>query len=832
MQKIYLFFIAFFFVITTLNASTLKGVVTDDKGETLPFASIYLKGTSKGTTTNIDGKYSFEIPLGEQTIVCHYIGFQKIELVINVQGETIIHNFKLSTNSKSLKEITIKNGENLAIPIIKKAIAKRSFYNKEIDAFRANVYCKGNLKLDEVASLGMMQNMLGGGKKGGNEMKKEMEDMKGIVSLSESFSEVYLKQPNKFKVIVRSSKVSGDKNAYGFSDPLFINFYDNNISFGEQLNPRGFVSPIAETALLSYKYELLSAFMEDGKIINRIKVTPKRRFEPLFTGIIEIIENEWRFHTIDLKVEKENQLEVLEMVQVKQIFVPVGNVLMVKDQSFKLKLKMFGFGISGNYVNVYSDYSFEVDAKNTFDKFMKEYDKDALTKPKNYFDDKRPVPLDKDEVADYIKKDSIEIVEANQKDTIEKHYNSVKKIIFRGLKSPLSKQEKILTTPLIGKQNFNWNTVEGLNYSYGIKYENNINKDKTFSTSLKGRYGFSNQQLNAKLNVNYQFGKTNKTILTLVGGKYVFQYNNAEPVNEIFNSLYTLFNNQNYFKFYQAYFGRIQFQKMFVNGIGLGGYLTYQDRMPLANTNDFSFSENKKVFTENYPVEKANSFESRHQALIFKAQMSYQPGRKYIKYPDRIEAIESKYPTFKIEYWYGMPIANSDVDHSKYKLSMNDDMNLNLWGTFKYNISVGGFMHKNKLSLIDYTHFNGNQILLATPYLNSFQLSPYYANSNTESFYTTINAEHHFNGLLTNKIPLFRRLNWHLVASTNSYYVNQNNNYIEASIGLENIGFKLFRFIRVDGIAGYSNFKTPVYGVRIGFNTGAISFGGSSNKFD
>lgn len=822
----------FLILINTLNATIIKGIVIDNKGETLPFASVYIKGTTKGTTTNIEGKYSFDVEVGEHTFICQYIGFQKTEVVINVQNETIIHNFKLSSNAKSLKEVTVKNGENLAIPIMKKTIAKRSFYNKEIDAFKASVYIKGNFKLDEVAGLGMLQNMMGGGKKGGNEMKKEIEDMKGIIHLSESFSDIFLKRPDKYKVIVRSTKVSGNKGAYGFSDPIFVNFYDNNVNIGENLNPRGFISPIAETALLSYKYELLSAYMEDGKVVNRIKVTPRRKYEPLFSGVIEIIENEWRLHTVDLKVEKENQLEVMDMVQVKQIFVPVGNVLMVKDQSFKLKLKLMGFGVSGNFVNVYSDYSFDVDAKNTFDKFMKEYDKDALTKPKNYFDEKRPVPLDKDEVADYIKKDSIEIVESTKKDTAEKHLNSVKKIIFRGLNLPISKEKKIFTTPLIGLQNFNWNTVEGLNYTYGIKYENKINKDKTFSTSLKGRYGFSNQQLNAKLNVNYKFGKTNKSILNLVGGRYVFQYNNEEPVNELLNSCYTLFYNQNFYKFYQAYFGRIQYQKMFVNGIGLDANITYQDRLPLANTNNFSFSKNGKIFTENYPVEKATAFEPRHQAIIFKAGMSYQPGRKYIKYTDRIEAIESKYPTFNLEYWYGMPVANSDVDYSKYKLSMNDDMNLNLWGTFKYNVSVGGFIHKNKLSLIDYTHFNGNQILLASPYLNSFQLSPYYANSNTESFYTTVNAEHHFNGLLTNKIPLFRRLNWYLVASTNSYYVNKNNNYVEASLGLENIGYKLFRFIRVDGIAGYSNFKTPVYGVRIGFNAGAISIGGSSNKFD
>jgi hypothetical protein len=61
------------------------------------------------------------------------------------------------------------------------------------------------------------------------------------------------------------------------------------------------------------------------------------------------------------------------------------------------------------------------------------------------------------------------------------------------------------------------------------------------------------------------------------------------------------------------------------------------------------------------------------------------------------------------------------------------------------------------------------------------------------------------------------------------YYVNQKNNYIEASVGLENIGYKLFRFMRVDGVVGYSNFSSPVYGVRIGVNSSVFQLGSNDD---
>lgn len=96
--------------------------------------------------------------------------------------------------------------------------------------------------------------------------------------------------------------------------------------------------------------------------------------------------------------------------------------------------------------------------------------------------------------------------------------------------------------------------------------------------------------------------------------------------------------------------------------------------------------------------------------------------------------------------------------------------------------------------------------------MNSFQLAPYYLYSTTASFYSTANIEHHFNGLLTNKIPLFRKLNWNLVAGSNAFYVNKNQNYAELFAGLENI-LKIFR---VDAVIGYDARDKNVTGIRIG----------------
>jgi len=156
-------------------------------------------------------------------------------------------------------------------------------------------------------------------------------------------------------------------------------------------------------------------------------------------------------------------------------------------------------------------------------------------------------------------------------------------------------------------------------------------------------------------------------------------------------------------------------------------------------------------------------------------------------------------------------VANGSFD--KWQLSMFDNMNFKMAGEFKYRVGVGGFLNSDSAGIPDLKHFNGNQTFYNIKYLNSFQLAPYYKYSNSEEFYFYGHAEHHFNGLLTNKIPLFNKLKWNLVIGANTFYVNNDNYYAELFAGIENI-FKMFR---VDFINAYQPDLGNKFGVRLGF---------------
>lgn len=806
-----------------LQAAVLKGKITDAKGEPLPFASVYLKGTTKGTTSNAEGFYAFELPEGEHLLVCQYIGFQKQEIRMTLKAGENTKNFTLYPNEKTLKEVKIKAGENPALAIIRKTIKKRPYYNRQIDAYRANCYIKGNLKFKDALKAGALLKLLG--EKDLDADSNQSIAEKGIFYLCESYNEIFVKRPQKLKVKVISSRVSGNKSVYGFSSPMFINLYDNNVQLGEELTPRGLISPIADAAMASYRYELLEAYMEDGKLINRIKVTPRRKFEPLFSGVIEIVENEWRLKAAELSTTKDYQLELIDSIQIRQLFVPVGDLLMVKDQSFYLDLTVLGFHIDGRFVNVFSDYDFRIDPKKVFDRFEQEYDSLALSRSKNYWDTIRPVPLEQDEARDYVKKDSLEQVKLQQKDTVKKPFKPRwSNLLLSGLSREQDSSGWSLG-PLLDAGQMSWNTVEGMRAGYKASLWRQLGALR-WKQDLLLRYGFSNQALQGVYRSRFFWGKTNRSTLEIFGGRNMFQYNNEDPVSEFWSSAYVLLAGRNYLKLYQAWHAGLQYRYKHVSGLQLFGKLDYQDRQPVGNSNLFSWNR-VPLFTENYPTELIPGYEPRHQALRLAVGGSYQPGRKYIRYPDRIVATESNLPTFRGELQFGLPLAGSDIDYARYRVSMDDAMDLNLWGNLSYRVGVGGFLYNNASFTADYTHFNGGQMLPASTYLNSFQLSPYYQNSNTRAFFAFGHAEHHFKGLLTNKIPLFRRLKWHLVAASNAYYVNRTNNYIEVSAGLENIGIRQFKILRVDGVAGYTNFSRPVYGIRLGL---AGIFGGGDSE--
>ena len=83
------FFIFCILTVISSYAGTVTGIVKDEKGNPLPYASITVSGTTKGAITNSEGRYTLNLTPGSYTLVCQYVGFKKEEKSITVDGNTL-----------------------------------------------------------------------------------------------------------------------------------------------------------------------------------------------------------------------------------------------------------------------------------------------------------------------------------------------------------------------------------------------------------------------------------------------------------------------------------------------------------------------------------------------------------------------------------------------------------------------------------------------------------------------------------------------------------------------------------------------------------------------
>ncbi len=103
MKRILLLNLGMLIAIWTFGQQTVTGIVSGDGEGPLIGATVQVKGTTRGTVTDIDGNYSIVVPEGSNVLVFSYIGFATTEM--NIDGQSMI-NVTLPTG-QVLNEVVI-----------------------------------------------------------------------------------------------------------------------------------------------------------------------------------------------------------------------------------------------------------------------------------------------------------------------------------------------------------------------------------------------------------------------------------------------------------------------------------------------------------------------------------------------------------------------------------------------------------------------------------------------------------------------------------------------------------------------------------------------------
>ncbi|WP_375241335.1 TonB-dependent receptor [Polaribacter sp.] len=108
MKKILLTLTCIISISAMFAQTVVKGSVKDNLGNIIPNASVIIKGTTSGGSSDFDGNFNFTTKsTGKQTIQVSYIGYKTFEKLINLDGTTLTVSVVLEEGGAQLDEIVL-----------------------------------------------------------------------------------------------------------------------------------------------------------------------------------------------------------------------------------------------------------------------------------------------------------------------------------------------------------------------------------------------------------------------------------------------------------------------------------------------------------------------------------------------------------------------------------------------------------------------------------------------------------------------------------------------------------------------------------------------------
>lgn len=804
-------FIILLFIAFSINAQ-IKGNITDKNGEPLSFVSVYLNKTVTGTTTNDNGDYILNLKkTGKYTVIFQFIGFTTLKKEVNITSFPFKLNVVLAEENVQLQEIVISTKDNPANRIIKNVIANKDKNTDKYANYTAKFYSRGLTRIKDAPEkfFGQSTGDFGGGLD---------STRSGIIYLSETFSNIsFQKNPKKFKEKISASKVSGQDNGISFNraEESKLDLYENSL---EVFN--GLVSPISSNGFSYYKYKLVGTFYDkNGKLINKIKLIPKRKNDRVFEGFIYIVEDDWALYGTDVTATgAQVNIPIVNSLKLKQGYNYSEEIdgWVLINQTIDFDISIFGFKPSGKFSYTYSDYNFKPTfTESTFTNEVLSFDENATKKDTVFWNKLRPVPLTQEEISDYKIKDSIKVLRKSKKylDSLDAKGNKfgwLDPITGYTFSNTFEDKSFSYNGPLL-KTGFN--TVQGFYTGAGFSYFKSLNKKgKWWGAGVNANYGFSDKRIRPTAYFSKKWNNISRPRLYATIGVTTPQFNEREPINRLNNTLSSLISNLNYLKIYEKQAAEISYSQELKNGIFVSGSLGYAKRKPLFNTTDFSWVSGDKNggYTSNNPLDPTDftvgAF-ATHNIATLNLATKFVFGQKYLSYPDSKQNIgNDKYPSIDLRYRKTFAATNSELNSDVFITNIKQTINAGNFGNFRYNLRGGVFLKKKEIAFMDFLQPNGNELTypLQTGGINSFGLLEYYKFYSNDK-YAEAHIQHNFKGALLGKIPLLNKLNYHLVLGSKALVMADAKPYTEYSVGLDNLGFGKWRFLRLDYVKSNYN---------------------------
>lgn len=789
MGRIILLLFIYALFILNINAQ-IFGKITDNKGEPLPFAAVYIEGTTQGTFSNEEGEYLLKLNQGMNKVVYKYITYQTKQITVEYKGKRIEKNIALETNDLVLKEVVIlADAEDPAYAIIRKAVKSRNLYKDKPENFKSKLYQKFKLEL-----LDAPKKIMGIEVAKTKEDKKEMEELldsnTNILLVTETISEFYKTKGDRWKEKIISSRISGDKKGYSNMSSLFtkLSFYNNFIQLRKNM-----ISPISSNAMLFYKYKLIGTFIDnDGNTVNKIQVIPKRKYDPVFRGFIFITEDIWNIHGLDLETDSKNtNIRLLDTIRIKQDFRQLTdhkNEWGLLSQYSTFNIGFMGFKAHGYHTRNFIDYNLNQNYPDGFfDNVQVKVEEGSNKRDSVYWDEIRPIPLSVKEKNGYHRMDSIETYTSSKEylDSLDKESNRFKiKDLFTsyGHSNSYENSYWAISSPILG---LGYNPIQGLNSSIRFIYKKTWENKSFVKFKLGTEYGFADKQFLPMVRFEQMIDNKYKFHYLFKAGRTYAQPSDKPLVNSILNAEIALFKGKSFLKLYDKRYLKLGVKRDFMSGIKLRFNIDINTRSKLINHTNYSFTKNH-VFQPNI-YEKSGEIKYKSK-LLLNIGFSYKPGTRYVDMPYELQALYSPYPTIYVNYGKAISLGANYVSYDLIKVGLFGSFSSGLLGRTYYKVDGGKYLTKNKVDVLDDQYFSGNQmyIMLPSDYYKSFHLLPFYIRANFSPYYS-IRLQQKFKGFFIGKIPYLNRLKMEEVITFKMLQIEEDKLYYELGAGLDKI---------------------------------------------
>lgn len=852
----------------------VRGVIADEAGNELSFATVFVKQQGTGTTANVEGRYEIHLEPGRYELVFQHLGRRTEVRVLDVRDRLEELDVRLAPQEIMLEAVTVgAEDEDPAYSIMRRAIAKANYHRNVLDSYSARVYIKGAGKLKDYPWLA----------------KKALEKEgieKNRVFISESVSDIKFTRPNKFEEKVISIRSDGKDNNTSPNGYIFGSFYEPEIA--------GTITPFSPKAFSYYKFEYLGTFKDREYEISRIRVTPRSKGDNVVDGIINIVEDDWSLHSVDLHTVK---LGI--GVQIKSTCAPIEDkVWLPVSHQFKIDGKVFGFEFEYNYLASVSNYAIvlnpsvytpkmevvdekkeptlakeieQVQRRNRkkehgetvqlqerlaageeitrkeLKTIIKDYEKEerkqqkepevisdvtftidsaAFRKDSLYWAEVRPIPLTREEITGYEKSDSLAAVERARAegDTLKasKHKGFQPWDLLIGDRYKIGEHSNFrIDFPMPG-----FNTVEGFNIVYRVAYGVVLQDSNRTRLTVRpvARYAFSREEFSGYLNLSLR--NTNHR-LDVDAGRYIAQFNRENPILPVVNTFTTLFLEKNLMKLYERDFAEVRYRRRINPFISVTTDWSLADRRELFNESDYKLVDRKRIedYTPNQPVHETiqDTGFPEHRAFVGSLGISARPWLKFRIRNGRKREIQSSSPTLTFDYRKGFAeVFSSDIEFDQVELGVKHELRLGVRGALHFWLRGGMFLRDESMYFMDYKHFLGNQTPFSTTDpVGSFRLLDYYRHSTNDKYFSG-NVHYQFRKFLVTTIPLVRVTGVRENVFINYLATPTSNHYTELGYSIDGI----LRIFRLEAAAAFREGRYVGYGFRIGVATNiAVEFG-------